>query len=226
MTLPAASEPLWPSVSTTRVEATFSDRRNMVEISRMVGKAMKSSGLTVYRMASAMLKLKKMSSTKAGSGSTNIALAIIVLLTSLNTVKPLDFMAFPTILLISTMLRLSLNVASTHVVLTEGHNGSDAAGKVIEAFGHFLIGGNYAVGIVVFIILTIINFTVVTKGAGRIAEVGARFALDAMPGKQMAIDADLNAGLIGEADARRRRSEVAQEAEFYGAMDGASKYVR
>ncbi|MFA9215553.1 MAG: flagellar biosynthesis protein FlhA [Sphingomonadaceae bacterium] len=158
--------------------------------------------------------------------SFNIALAIIVLLTSLYTIKPLDFMAFPTILLISTMLRLSLNVASTRVVLTEGHTGADAAGKVIEAFGHFLIGGNYTVGIVVFIILTIINFTVVTKGAGRIAEVGARFALDAMPGKQMAIDADLNAGLIGEAEARKRRSEVAQEAEFYGAMDGASKYVR
>ncbi|WP_311196613.1 flagellar biosynthesis protein FlhA [Rugamonas fusca] len=158
--------------------------------------------------------------------SFNIALAIIVLLTSLYTVKPLDFMAFPTILLVSTMLRLSLNVASTRVVLTEGHTGADAAGKVIEAFGHFLIGGNYAVGIVVFVILTIINFTVVTKGAGRIAEVGARFALDAMPGKQMAIDADLNAGLIGEAEARKRRSEVAQEAEFYGAMDGASKYVR
>ena len=158
--------------------------------------------------------------------SFNIALAIVVLLTSLYTVKPLDFMAFPTILLISTMLRLSLNVASTRVVLTEGHNGADAAGKVIEAFGHFLIGGNYTVGIVVFVILTIINFTVVTKGAGRIAEVGARFALDAMPGKQMAIDADLNAGLIGEAEARKRRSETAQEAEFYGAMDGASKYVR
>jgi flagellar biosynthesis protein FlhA len=158
--------------------------------------------------------------------SFNIALAVIVLLTSLYTVKPLDFMAFPTILLVSTMLRLSLNVASTRVVLTEGHTGGAAAGKVIEAFGHFLIGGNYTVGIIVFIILTIINFTVVTKGAGRIAEVGARFALDAMPGKQMAIDADLNAGLIGEADARRRRTEVAQEAEFYGAMDGASKYVR
>jgi len=158
--------------------------------------------------------------------SFNIALSVIVLLTSLYTVKPLDFMAFPTILLVSTMLRLSLNVASTRVVLTQGHTGADAAGKVIEAFGHFLIGGNYTVGIVVFIILTIINFTVVTKGAGRIAEVGARFALDAMPGKQMAIDADLNAGLIGEAEARRRRSEVAQEAEFYGAMDGASKYVR
>jgi flagellar biosynthesis protein FlhA len=156
----------------------------------------------------------------------NIALAVIVLLTSLYTVKPLDFMAFPTILLVSTMLRLSLNVASTRVVLTEGHTGAAAAGKVIEAFGHFLIGGNYTVGIVVFVILTIINFTVVTKGAGRIAEVGARFALDAMPGKQMAIDADLNAGLIGENEARRRRTEVAQEAEFYGAMDGASKYVR
>ena len=158
--------------------------------------------------------------------SFNIALSVIVLLTSLYTVKPLDFMAFPTILLVSTMLRLSLNVASTRIVLTEGHTGGAAAGKVIEAFGHFLIGGNYTVGIVVFIILTIINFTVVTKGAGRIAEVGARFALDAMPGKQMAIDADLNAGLIAEDVARSRRQEVAQEAEFYGAMDGASKYVR
>lgn len=158
--------------------------------------------------------------------SFNIAISIIVLLTSLYTVRPLDFMVFPTVLLVSTMLRLSLNVASTRIVLTEGHTGPDAAGKVIEAFGHFLIGGNYTVGIVVFVILTIINFTVVTKGAGRIAEVGARFALDAMPGKQMAIDADLNAGLIAEQEARRRRTEVAQEAEFYGAMDGASKYVR
>lgn len=158
--------------------------------------------------------------------SFNIALSIIILMTSLYTVKPLDFMAFPAVLLVSTMLRLSLNVASTRVVLTEGHTGPDAAGKVVEAFGHFLIGGNYAVGIVVFVILTIINFMVVTKGAGRIAEVGARFALDAMPGKQMAIDADLNAGLIGEQEARRRRTEVGQEAEFYGAMDGASKYVR
>ncbi len=158
--------------------------------------------------------------------SFNIALSIIILMTSLYTVKPLDFMAFPAVLLMSTMLRLSLNVASTRVVLTEGHTGAGAAGQVIEAFGHFLIGGNYTVGIVVFVILTIINFAVVTKGAGRIAEVGARFALDAMPGKQMAIDADLNAGLIGEADARARRTEVAREAEFYGAMDGASKYVR
>lgn len=158
--------------------------------------------------------------------SFNIALSILVLLIGLQTKKALDFIAFPTVLLVTTMLRLSLNVASTRVVLTEGHAGPDAAGKVIEAFGHFLIGGNYTVGIVVFVILTIINFTVVTKGAGRIAEVGARFTLDAMPGKQMAIDADLNAGLIGEDEARRRRSEVGQESEFYGAMDGASKYVR
>ena len=157
--------------------------------------------------------------------SFNIALSVIVLLTALYTVKPLDFMAFPAVLLITTMLRLALNVASTRVVLTEGHTGGAAAGKVVEAFGHFLIGGNYTVGLVVFIILTIINFTVVTKGAGRIAEVGARFALDAMPGKQMAIDADLNAGLIGEQEAKVRRAEVGQEAEFYGAMDGASKYV-
>ncbi len=158
--------------------------------------------------------------------SFNIALSIMVLLIGLQTKKALDFIAFPTVLLVTTMLRLSLNVASTRVVLTEGHTGPDAAGKVIEAFGHFLIGGNYTVGIVVFIILTIINFTVVTKGAGRIAEVGARFTLDAMPGKQMAIDADLNAGLIGEDEARRRRTEISQESEFYGAMDGASKYVR
>ena len=158
--------------------------------------------------------------------SFNISISVIVLLTALYTISPLDFMAFPAVLLLTTILRLSLNVASTRIVLTEGHNGPDAAGKVIEAFGHFLIGGNYLVGVVVFVILTIINFMVITKGAGRIAEVGARFALDAMPGKQMAIDADLNAGLIGESDARERRKAVSQEAEFYGAMDGASKYVR
>src|ERR1700735_3212923 len=156
----------------------------------------------------------------------NIALSVMVLLVSMYTMKPLDFAAFPSVLLFSTLLRLSLNVASTRIVLLEGHTGPDAAGQVIESFGHFLVGGNFAVGIVVFVILMIINFTVVTKGAGRIAEVGARFALDAMPGKQMAIDADLNAGLIGEQEARRRRKEVGQEAEFYGAMDGASKYVR
>ncbi|MDN4576356.1 flagellar biosynthesis protein FlhA [Pandoraea cepalis] len=156
----------------------------------------------------------------------NIALAVMVLLVSMYTQKPLDFAAFPSVLLFSTLLRLSLNVASTRVVLLEGHTGPDAAGKVIEAFGHFLVGGNYAVGIVVFIILVVINFMVITKGAGRIAEVGARFTLDAMPGKQMAIDADLNAGLIGEEEARKRRSVIAQEADFYGSMDGASKFVR
>lgn len=156
----------------------------------------------------------------------NIALAIIVLLVSLYSKDPLDFAAFPTVLLITTLLRLSLNVASTRVVLLDGHTGPDAAGKVIEAFGHFLVGGNYAVGLVVFIILVVINFVVITKGAGRIAEVSARFTLDAMPGKQMAIDADLNAGLIGEEDARKRRATISKEADFYGSMDGASKFVR
>ncbi len=156
----------------------------------------------------------------------NIALAMIVIMVSIYTIKPLDFAAFPTVLLLTTLLRLSLNVASSRIVLLEGHTGPDAAGKVIEAFGHFLVGGNYTVGIIVFIILVIINFVVITKGAGRIAEVSARFTLDAMPGKQMAIDADLNAGMIGEEDARRRRAEIAQEAEFYGSMDGASKFVR
>ncbi|MCF7993315.1 MAG: flagellar biosynthesis protein FlhA [Chromatiaceae bacterium] len=156
----------------------------------------------------------------------NIALAILVLLVSMFTQKPLDFAAFPAVLLFTTLLRLSLNVASTRVILMDGHQGGDSAGKVIQAFGEFLIGGNFAVGLVVFLILVIINFMVITKGAGRIAEVGARFMLDAMPGKQMAIDADLNAGLIGEDDARRRRGEVSQEADFYGSMDGASKFVR
>lgn len=148
------------------------------------------------------------------------------MLVAMNVVKPLEFSIFPTVLLVTTLLRLSLNVASTRIVLLQGHTGPDAAGKVIEAFGHFLVGGNYAVGLVVFLILVIINFVVITKGAGRVAEVAARFTLDAMPGKQMAIDADLNAGLIGEDEARRRRSEIAQEADFYGSMDGASKFVR
>ncbi|MBI5784007.1 MAG: flagellar biosynthesis protein FlhA [Rhodocyclales bacterium] len=156
----------------------------------------------------------------------NIALAVMVLLVAMYNQKPLDFSVFPSVLLVTTLLRLSLNVASTRIVLLEGHTGPDAAGKVIEAFGHFLVGGNYTVGIVVFIILTVINFVVITKGAGRIAEVSARFTLDAMPGKQMAIDADLNAGLIGEDEARKRRATIAQEADFYGAMDGASKFVR
>ncbi|MBX9633299.1 MAG: flagellar biosynthesis protein FlhA [Burkholderiales bacterium] len=156
----------------------------------------------------------------------NIAVSMIVLLVALLALRPLDFSAFPTVLLVTTLLRLSLNVASTRVVLLQGHEGPGAAGHVIEAFGNFLVGGNYAVGIVVFVILVVINFVVITKGAGRIAEVSARFTLDAMPGKQMAIDADLNAGLIGEDAARKRRAEIAQEADFYGSMDGASKFVR
>ncbi len=156
----------------------------------------------------------------------NIALALTVMMVSAQMVKPLDFAALPTVLLVTTLLRLSLNVASTRVVLVQGHTGPGAAGQVIEAFGHFLIGGNFAVGLIVFAIIVVINFVVVTKGAERIAEVGARFALDAMPGKQMAIDADLNAGLIDEKVARQRRLEVAEEADFFGSMDGASKFVR
>ncbi|WP_292956656.1 MULTISPECIES: flagellar biosynthesis protein FlhA [unclassified Neptuniibacter] len=156
----------------------------------------------------------------------NIALSIVVLLVCVYSDRPLDFAIFPTIILIATLLRLSLNVASTRVVLLYGHEGGDAAGKVIEAFGEVVVGGNYVVGFVVFLILIIINFVVVTKGAGRISEVSARFTLDAMPGKQMAIDADLNAGLIGQEDARKRREDVTQEADFYGSMDGASKFVR
>jgi flagellar biosynthesis protein FlhA len=156
----------------------------------------------------------------------NIALSILVVMAVINVSRPLDFAIFPTVLLLATLLRLALNVASTRVVLLHGHQGAGAAGKVIESFGEFVVGGNYAVGIIVFAILTIINFVVVTKGAGRISEVSARFTLDAMPGKQMAIDADLNAGLITQDEARARRAEVRSEADFYGAMDGASKFVR
>jgi len=156
----------------------------------------------------------------------NIAMALMVMMVSANMLRPLDFAAFPAVILVTTLLRLSLNVASTRVVLLEGHTGTGAAGKVIESFGHFLIGGNFAVGLIVFAVLVVINFIVVTKGAERIAEVGARFTLDAMPGKQMAIDADLNAGLINEEQAKQRRTEVGEEAEFFGSMDGASKYVR
>lgn len=156
----------------------------------------------------------------------NIALSLVVMLVVIYTLRPLDFSVFPSLLLIATLLRLALNVASTRIVLLEGHTGGDAAGKVIEAFGAFVIGGNYAVGLIVFLILVIINFVVVTKGAGRVSEVSARFTLDAMPGKQMAIDADLNSGLIDQDDARTRREDVAKEAAFYGAMDGASKFVR
>ncbi|EPA8658662.1 flagellar biosynthesis protein FlhA [Vibrio alginolyticus] len=156
----------------------------------------------------------------------NIALSMVVLLVTVYTRRPLDFAAFPTVLLIATLLRLALNVASTRVVLLHGHEGGNAAGNVIEAFGNVVIGGNYAVGLVVFLILMIINFMVVTKGAGRISEVSARFTLDALPGKQMAIDADLNAGLIDQEQARVRRFEVTKEADFYGSMDGASKFVK
>lgn len=156
----------------------------------------------------------------------NISVALMVMMVAAYMLKPLDFAAFPAVLLLTTLMRLSLNVASTRIVLLDGHTGADAAGKVIEAFGHFLIGGNFAVGLIVFSILVVINFIVVTKGAERIAEVSARFALDAMPGKQMAVDADLNAGLIDEKEAKRRRAEVGEEADFFGSMDGASKFVR
>ena len=156
----------------------------------------------------------------------NIAFSLIILLVVVYSLKPLEFAVFPSVILIATLFRLALNVASTRIVLLDGHEGGDAAGKVIEAFGSFVIGGNFAVGLVVFAILVVINFVVVTKGAGRVAEVGARFTLDAMPGKQMAIDADLNSGLIDQDQARERRAEIASEADFYGSMDGASKFVR
>lgn len=148
----------------------------------------------------------------------NISLALVILMVTIYSLRPLDFSIFPTIILVSTLLRLALNVASTRVVLLEGHTGTGAAGKVIEAFGEFVVGGNYAVGLVVFAILVIINFVVVTKGAGRVSEVTARFTLDAMPGKQMAIDADLNAGLLTQEEAKARRDEIARESDFYGSM--------
>jgi len=156
----------------------------------------------------------------------NIALSLGILLTTIYVKRPLDFGVFPTILLVVTLLRLALNIASTRVVLLNGHTGTSAAGRVIEAFGEFVVGGNYAVGLVIFAILVIINFVVVTKGAGRVSEVSARFTLDAMPGKQMAIDADLNAGVIDQDEARKRRQEIGEEADFYGSMDGSSKFVR
>ena len=156
----------------------------------------------------------------------NISLSIVIILAVVYAKRPLDFAAFPTVLLAATLLRLGLNVASTRVVLINGHTGPASAGHVIESFGNFVVGGNYAVGLVVFAILVIINFVVVTKGAGRISEVSARFTLDAMPGKQMAIDADLNAGIINQAEATARRQEIREEADFYGSMDGASKFIR
>ncbi|MEJ2024419.1 MAG: flagellar biosynthesis protein FlhA, partial [Deltaproteobacteria bacterium] len=156
----------------------------------------------------------------------NITISILVLMLTIYVIRPLDFSVFPSLLLITTLFRLSLNIASTRLILLNGHTGSLAAGRIIKGFGAFVIGGNTTVGLVIFMILVVINFVVITKGAGRIAEVAARFTLDAMPGKQMSIDADLNAGLIDDSEARRRRAEIASEAEFYGAMDGASKFVR
>ena len=156
-----------------------------------------------------------------------LAISIMILLLSIYAKKPLDFSTFPTVLLVMTLFRLSLNVATTKsILLRGGGEGTQAAGQIIEAFGEFIVGGNYVVGIIVFLILVVINFMVITKGAGRAAEVAARFTLDAMPGKQMSIDADLNAGLIKEDEARKRRAEIAEEADFYGSMDGASKFVR
>ena len=156
----------------------------------------------------------------------NIVVGLVIIMIAINSTKLLDFSSFPSILLLATMLRLGLNVASTRLVLVKGHEGPDAAGNVIEAFGEFVIAGNYLVGFIIFAILMIINFIVVTKGAGRVSEVIARFTLDAMPGKQMAIDADLNAGVIDQETAKRRREEISQESDFFGSMDGASKFVR
>jgi flagellar biosynthesis protein FlhA len=156
----------------------------------------------------------------------NLALSLVTLLVALYTLEPLEFAIFPSLLLFLTLFRLALNISSVRLILLHGNQGPDAAGAVIKAFGNFVIGGNFVVGVIVFSILIVINFVVITKGAGRIAEVAARFTLDAMPGKQMAIDADLNAGLINEQQARRRRQAIQQEADFYGAMDGASKFVR
>jgi len=156
----------------------------------------------------------------------NITLSIVILLLTLYATRPLDFSVFPSLLLVTTLFRLSLNIASTRLILLNGHHGTLAAGKIIKSFGAFVVGGNPTVGMVIFVILVVINFVVITKGSGRIAEVAARFTLDAMPGKQMAIDADLNAGIIDEKEARTRRAMISKEAEFYGAMDGASKFVR
>jgi len=158
--------------------------------------------------------------------SMNITIGLLILIITLYTQRALDFAIFPSILLITTLFRLSLNVASTRLILLHGDEGPSAAGSVIQSFGQFVVGGNYVVGVVIFIILVLINFMVITKGAGRVAEVAARFTLDAMPGKQMAIDADLNAGLISDDEARSRRKEISAESDFYGAMDGASKFVK
>lgn len=205
-----------------KLSIPFADRLPLASI-----KSMPSIGAPIMVLATLAMIILPMPPLLLDMTFTfNIALSLVVLLVTVYTRRPLDFAAFPTVLLIATLLRLALNVASTRVVLLHGHEGPDAAGQVIDAFGSVVIGGNYAVGLVVFLILMIINFMVVTKGAGRISEVSARFTLDALPGKQMAIDADLNAGLIDQEQARTRRFEVTKEADFYGSMDGASKFVK
>ncbi|MDJ0757791.1 MAG: flagellar biosynthesis protein FlhA [Woeseiaceae bacterium] len=193
----------------------------------MASGALRSAGMPLFLLAMLCMMMLPLPPLALDILFTfNIALSVAILLTTVYVGRPLDFAVFPTILLVVTLLRLALNIASTRVVLLNGHTGTSAAGKVIEAFGEFVVGGNYAVGFVIFAILVIINFVVVTKGAGRVSEVSARFTLDAMPGKQMAIDADLNAGVIDQDEARKRRAEIGEEADFYGSMDGSSKFVR
>jgi len=201
----------------------------LIQILKRMAKGANMEGLGAPVMVLLMLVMMVMPIPAFGLDllfTFNIALSLIVLLVTVYTSRPLEFSSFPTVLLVATMLRLSLNIASTRVVLLEGHTGTASAGQVIESFGDFVIGGNYAVGFVIFAILVIINFVVVTKGAGRVSEVSARFVLDAMPGKQMAIDADLNAGLLDQEEAGERRRDIAREADFYGSMDGASKFVK
>ena len=196
---------------------------NITRLLDIVGKAILPLGILALV---AMLVLPLPTSLLDTFFVSNILVSLLILMVALHTYRPLDFSSFPNLLLIATIFRLALNVASTRIVLTEGHTGSGAAGQVIEAFGKFVIAGNYTVGIFVFVILVIINLIVITKGAGRVAEVSARFTLDAMPGKQMAIDADLNAGVLSPEEATSRREEIAKEADFYGAMDGSSKFVK
>ncbi|MDJ0918684.1 MAG: flagellar biosynthesis protein FlhA [Woeseiaceae bacterium] len=196
-------------------------------VNNMASGALRSAGMPLFLLAMLCMMMLPLPPLALDILFTfNIALSVAILLTTVYVGRPLDFAVFPTILLVVTLLRLALNIASTRVILLNGHTGTSAAGKVIEAFGEFVVGGNYAVGFVIFAILVIINFVVVTKGAGRVSEVSARFTLDAMPGKQMAIDADLNAGVIDQDEARKRRAEIGEEADFYGSMDGSSKFVR
>ena len=196
---------------------------NITRLLDIVGKAILPLGILALV---AMLVLPLPTSLLDTFFVSNILVSLLILMVALHTYRPLDFSSFPTVLLFATVLRLGLNVASTRVILKNGHNGTDAAGSIIEAFGEFVMSGSYAVGLFVFAILVIINLIVITKGAGRVSEVSARFTLDAMPGKQMAIDADLNAGILTPDEAKARREEVTKEADFYGSMDGASKFVK